>query len=106
MHCHGFIEVEVPLHRLQVVLVFEEIQSLKHIGLLDETRSQNSVPRPFLIQRSVVWRQILNREEFLIQKPILLQENPPLFIFREIHLDRKSTRLNSSHVKTSYAVFC
>src|SRR5690606_40486274 len=22
------------------------------------------------------------------------------------HLDRKSTRLNSSHVKTSYAVFC
>src|SRR5690606_41467941 len=23
-----------------------------------------------------------------------------------IHLDRKSTRLNSSHVKTSYAVFC
>src|SRR5690606_40977159 len=22
------------------------------------------------------------------------------------HIDRKSTRLNSSHVKTSYAVFC
>src|SRR5690606_6691607 len=24
----------------------------------------------------------------------------------EVDLDRKSTRLNSSHVKTSYAVFC
>src|SRR5690606_41344749 len=28
--------------------------------------------------------------------------NPP----KERELDRKSTRLNSSHVKTSYAVFC
>src|SRR5690606_40460728 len=25
---------------------------------------------------------------------------------RDIHKDRKSTRLNSSHVKISYAVFC
>src|SRR5690606_41079325 len=25
---------------------------------------------------------------------------------RSMHLDRKSTRLNSSHVKISYAVFC
>src|SRR5690606_42040003 len=25
---------------------------------------------------------------------------------RRVHLDRKSTRLNSSHVKISYAVFC
>src|SRR5690606_42045422 len=24
----------------------------------------------------------------------------------EVHVDRKSTRLNSSHVKISYAVFC
>src|SRR5690606_40924665 len=28
------------------------------------------------------------------------------FVFRGIPKDRKSTRLNSSHVKTSYAVFC
>src|SRR5690606_41884348 len=26
--------------------------------------------------------------------------------YRELHRDRKSTRLNSSHVKISYAVFC
>src|SRR5690625_7017670 len=28
------------------------------------------------------------------------------FIALHIHTDRKSTRLNSSHVATSYAVFC
>src|SRR5690606_41863408 len=27
-------------------------------------------------------------------------------VFAEAHEDRKSTRLNSSHVKISYAVFC
>src|SRR5690349_6888145 len=29
-----------------------------------------------------------------------------VFMFRAIHKDRKSTRLNSSHVEISYAVFC
>src|SRR5690606_36354605 len=30
----------------------------------------------------------------------------PLKKFQKVFLDRKSTRLNSSHVKISYAVFC
>src|SRR5437870_7499488 len=30
----------------------------------------------------------------------------PIFKNRDIHLDRKSTRLNSSHVAISYAVVC
>src|SRR3989442_5237727 len=30
----------------------------------------------------------------------------PLDVLREISRDRKSTRLNSSHVRISYAVFC
>src|SRR5690606_39638137 len=38
------------------------------------------------------------------------QPNPPLFADGQLPLDlniaRKSTRLNSSHVKSSYAVFC
>src|SRR5258708_30312606 len=33
-------------------------------------------------------------------------EDPWVFIFREAWLDRKSTRLNSSHQIISYAVFC
>src|SRR5690606_41688539 len=31
---------------------------------------------------------------------------PPVYPIMREHLDRKSTRLNSSHVKISYAVFC
>src|SRR5690625_6702673 len=34
------------------------------------------------------------------------QEYTTLFVSRRIPLDRKSTRLNSSHVAISYAVFC
>src|SRR5690554_546419 len=30
----------------------------------------------------------------------------PIYPYQVLHLDRKSTRLNSSHVRISYAVFC
>src|SRR5690606_40960614 len=33
-------------------------------------------------------------------------ELAPLPVSGRLHIDRKSTRLNSSHVKHSYAVFC
>src|SRR5690554_7035053 len=36
----------------------------------------------------------------------LLQRNAWLGIQIQVRLDRKSTRLNSSHVRISYAVFC
>src|SRR5690606_41519823 len=35
-----------------------------------------------------------------------LQFLPNRTVLTSAHLDRKSTRLNSSHVKISYAVFC
>src|SRR5690606_41899618 len=38
--------------------------------------------------------------EFAIQMAVRAQA------VRDVHTDRKSTRLNSSHVKISYAVFC
>src|SRR5690606_7220941 len=50
------------------------------------------------------------------QLPAMVIEDKPRFGYRGLHLDvashfypltdRKSTRLNSSHVKISYAVFC
>src|SRR5699024_12834688 len=40
-----------------------------------------------------------------ITKAILENENSILTVYY-FHLDRKSTRLNSSHVSISYAVFC
>src|SRR5690606_39503184 len=36
----------------------------------------------------------------------LLEQHGNLTTFRNFQEDRKSTRLNSSHVKISYAVFC
>src|SRR5699024_5430135 len=38
--------------------------------------------------------------------PYDLQEIRPTVLTSVTHLDRKSTRLNSSHVSISYAVFC
>src|SRR5690606_40122821 len=41
-----------------------------------------------------------------IDVPAGFYDGPLDFGGKAIHLDRKSTRLNSSHVKISYAVFC
>src|SRR5690606_39440374 len=43
---------------------------------------------------------------FLVVYIIPLKENTVLLCFLFAGQDRKSTRLNSSHVKISYAVFC
>src|SRR5690606_41318267 len=44
---------------------------------------------------------------FLYSKNIpVLQKTSPVTKTKKISRDRKSTRLNSSHVKISYAVFC
>src|SRR5690606_41248592 len=54
-------------------------------------------------------------DKFLVRELDITLEYKPLFFeyleaqnIHDIYLneDRKSTRLNSSHVKTSYAVFC
>src|SRR5207302_10469120 len=39
-------------------------------------------------------------------RPLEDQNDVGGLVFKGSHLDRKSTRLNSSHVKISYAVFC
>src|SRR5690606_40614963 len=42
----------------------------------------------------------------LLLRPIILLLFPSFSLFPSFNQDRKSTRLNSSHVKISYAVFC
>src|SRR5690625_6828774 len=46
------------------------------------------------------------REAFLKAWSSLRNERPPALRTFPYHQDRKSTRLNSSHVAISYAVFC
>src|SRR5690606_41032422 len=47
------------------------------------------------------------REKDLLYRSGILSTTTTIVPFNRIqHIDRKSTRLNSSHVKISYAVFC
>src|SRR5690625_5498510 len=70
------------LKRLQVYL--------EHLGAKNETAEALHIVRQTLYHR-------LNRIELLLGEDFMTVEKI---------LDRKSTRLNSSHVAISYAVFC
>src|SRR5690606_41500130 len=48
----------------------------------------------------------LDKQRLQIADKILKEINDRLNFLMNVGLDRKSTRLNSSHVKISYAVFC
>src|SRR5690606_41528648 len=65
----------------------------------DETRS---------IVSRVNYRQfsLAMRANYFLTPTLSVQYYGEPFIFRGVFEDRKSTRLNSSHVKISYAVFC
>src|SRR3712207_8685296 len=44
--------------------------------------------------------------EHLLQDGLHALTDPGLYVQLDVKLDRKSTRLNSSHANISYAVFC
>src|SRR5690349_23016047 len=56
--------------------------------------------------RSQVLPQDLHLFFFLRKIDQDLRLQPRVNVFRQFERDRKSTRLNSSHVEISYAVFC
>src|SRR5690606_40937411 len=70
---------------------------------------------PFLFESStlssIIERDYINKETSMSPlvgiKVMLVDDEESILQFLELGLrDRKSTRLNSSHVKISYAVFC
>src|SRR3712207_8657007 len=63
------------------------------------------VTRDHADQRPAVGR---GEQRGLARPQILVRRLEPLVGLRQVHpeLDRKSTRLNSSHANISYAVFC
>src|SRR5690606_40374980 len=60
---------------------------------------------PCLSQESL-FRARFDQVSFAWQLPTVFSGESLEVFFRRSCLDRKSTRLNSSHVKISYAVFC
>src|SRR5690606_42062904 len=62
--------------------------------------------RPFCSSRYLPCSAELAVRRLSASSTAPLQRKPPPSRVRRASLDRKSTRLNSSHVKISYAVFC
>src|SRR5690349_22873806 len=66
-------------------------------------------PRSTLFPYTTLFRshgEIVRRLELRRPRAELAERADVLAVLREAREDRKSTRLNSSHVEISYAVFC
>src|SRR5436309_8908840 len=66
-------------------------------------------PRSTLFPYTTLFRSLLHARAFSDRSAVDVVLDPPDCAgptASQLRLDRKSTRLNSSHVKISYAVFC
>src|SRR5574343_1716848 len=71
--------------------VIPVIDQRKPVGLINRNAFMQNMARPFF------------RELYLRKPCTALMDKAPLIVTSQ---DRKSTRLNSSHITSSYAVFC
>src|SRR5690606_41346371 len=69
-------------------------------------KPQYAPKRKIFLTGQLIGIATINRNLFLTLCSILSSTLAPCFSKKASPLDRKSTRLNSSHVKISYAVFC
>src|SRR5690625_5965995 len=65
-------------------------------GIAQNSRDGSSIPATLLHALQMAWGRIGDRKTTSVQAASI----------KGIQVDRKSTRLNSSHVAISYAVFC
>src|SRR5690606_41435054 len=95
----------------------------RHLHSFPTRRSSDLLPGPMTIVDTVAdahyggraklamaFAELLNQEARALQADgvdVIQFDEPAFNVFMDdVKGDRKSTRLNSSHVKTSYAVFC
>src|SRR5690625_278253 len=97
----------------------EESQSKKQLEAQAEKDSQVSEPTVAIKPEPVVQTEAVKLSDLTTIKTLSTEEDVDKYVNtlanklkqiirsnKEIELDRKSTRLNSSHVAISYAVFC
>src|SRR5688572_31728446 len=79
-------------------------------AISDDVYTTRNAERKLLIRYPLILLQIAERERRFSALPVLGRQRADLECCRVYRhdevLDRKSTRLNSSHSQISYAVFC
>src|SRR5690625_1006436 len=89
-----FVDQETPTYSSAVLLI-EHPVAAAHLAMRPEI-SQQGKPILLLLVEHCQCRQRICRDAVQLDA----------ICFEQLEVDRKSTRLNSSHVATSYAVFC
>src|SRR5699024_787745 len=95
---HDDLTMEDCLYNVDCVLAKREVQNAILTGIqLDKLAEANKLEEP--LQKLIETDEGLYGIDEIIAFSIVN-------VYGSIGLDRKSTRLNSSHVSISYAVFC
>src|SRR5690625_6149963 len=91
-------------------IILSIISIVFYFIILSNVKEQGGIPMCIavavyiLVIAGMVWISILSGVKILIIAAILFLISDAVLAYDK--LDRKSTRLNSSHVAISYAVFC
>ena len=63
MHRHRLIKIEILADSFDFKIVFKKENALQYVCLLDEARTKDPVPRPFLIDGSLTLVKIGNANQ-------------------------------------------
>ena len=86
VHGQGLVKVKVLLERFDRRAVFKEKHALQRVGLLDVGRTQDAVPAPLLVDGALGGVELGHRNQFLVQKSVLLQEHLVPLAVRVVHV--------------------
>ena len=75
VHCPWLVKLEILAVGRPIEFVFEEIQSLQGVGLLDKDGPQDAVPAPVLVDGALSWIQIGGHLLLLVHEAVLLKKH-------------------------------
>ena len=76
MHRTRLVELEVFAVRCLVEFVFEEVEALQGVGLLDVDRTQDAVPAPVLVDGALGVVEVARHPLLLVHEAVLAEEHP------------------------------
>ena len=108
VHGHRFVEVEVAAFFVDIETVAEEVDALQYVRLFDEGRTQDFVPRPFLVERQIVRRKRGHGADVFVEEAVVLHEYAEFFVMRTVHIRADVCpffQLGGTHVQIRTRVF-